>query len=275
VPAGTVLAERMGKVTLTTGQSLINTQVIGCVQIVGQNVTIRNVRIVSTCSYAAIDLEDNNTTGALIENVEIDMRLLANSAAFTGRLNQRSITGDNFTARKVWWHGGSDCVHYGSNVLIEDSFCDVALIPAGYPGDPHIDGFQSAGGNNVTLRHNTIRNPNNQTSAIINGTTPGTSAPQTNVHIVGNLMAGGGYTVYCQAHPGPAPATVEFRDNRISFDYYTWPINSGHPLTRGGFWGPTTDCTNVPGFSTNVWDSTGPRNNTKLPLVENPGVGQL
>jgi hypothetical protein len=274
VPGGTTLAIRSGTVRLTAGQSLVNTQVTGCVQVTGANVVIRNVRIISTCSYAAIDLEFANAS-ALIENVEIDMSQLANTSAFTGRLNQRSITGDDFTARKVWWHGGSDCVHYGSNVLIEDSFCDVSLIPAGYPGDPHIDGFQSAGGSNVTLRHNTIRNPNDQTSAIINGTTPGVSPGQFNVHIVNNLMAGGGYTVYCNAHQAATPATVEFRDNRISFDYYIWPINSGHPLTRGGFWGPTTDCLKIPGYDTNVWDSTGARNNTKLPKVENPGIGQL
>lgn len=274
VPAGTVLALRSGTVKLTSGQQLINTQVTGCVQVTGPNIVIRNVKIISKCSYAAIDLEFNNAS-ALIENVEIDMSQLADTAQFTGRLNQRSITGSDFTARKVWWHGGSDCVHFGSNVVIEDSFCESAKIPSGYPGDPHIDGFQSAGGSNVTIRHNTIRNPNTQTAAIINGTTPSVSPPQFNVHIVGNLMAGGGFTVYCNAHQAATPATVEFRDNRISFDYYTWPINSGHPLTRGGFWGPTTDCLNIPGYSTNTWDGGGTRHGTKLPKVENPGVGQL
>lgn len=272
VQGSAVLAARSGNpLVLQAGQTLQNAEVTGCVQIRGPGVTIRNVRIISTCSYAAIDLEDFNTTGALIENVEIDMGRLANTSAFTGRLNQRSITGDNFTARRVWWHGGSDCVHFGSQVVIEDSFCDVALIPAGYPGDPHIDGFQSAGGSNVIIRHNTIRNPNSQTSAIINGTTPGVSAPQTNVRILDNLMAGGGYTVYCNAHQAATSATIEFARNRISRLYYRWPVNSGHPVDRGGFWGPTTDCVNVPGFSTNVWDD----DNRPLPRVENPGVGQV
>jgi hypothetical protein len=269
VTAGTTLAARSGTVRLTSGQTLANAVVTGCVQVTGPNVVIRNVRIISTCSYAAIDLEFTGAS-ALIENVEIDMSRLANTTAFTGRLNQRSITGDDFTARRVWWHGGSDCVHYGSNVLIEDSFCDVAS-GVGYPGDPHLDGFQSAGGSNVTIRHNTIRNPNDQTSAIINGTTPGVSPGQLNVHIVGNLMAGGGYTVYCNAHQAATPATVEFRGNRISRLYYRWPINSGHPVDRGGFWGPTTDCLAIPGYTTNVWDEDG----RQLPAVENPGVGQV
>ena len=175
------------------------------------------------------------------------MSKLADTSDFTGRLNRRSITGNDFTARRVWWHGGSDCVHYGSRVVIEDSFCDVARIPAGYPGDPHIDGFQSAGGSGVTIRHNTIRNPNDQTSAIINGTTPGVSAPQYNVRILSNLMAGGGYTVYCNAHQAATSPTVEFRDNRIARTY--WP--------RGGYWGPMTDCLGVPGASTTLWDETG------------------
>lgn len=266
VPAGTVLAVRTGKVMLGAGAQLLNTQVTGCVQITGPNVVIRNVRIIVTCSYAAIDLEDSNTKGALIEDVEIDMSRLADTAEFTGRLNQRSITGDDFTARRIWWHGGSDCVHYGSRVVIEDSFCDVAKIPAGYPGDPHIDGFQSAGGSGVVIRHNTIRNPNDQTSAIINGTTPGASGPQTNVRIVGNLMAGGGYTVYCNAHNAATSPTTEFSGNRIAKAFYTWPIGSGHPVDRGGYWGYTTDCTGVPGYSSNVVDETG----GQLPGAENP-----
>ena len=83
------MTARSGTVRLTAGQQLLNTVVTGCVQIVGPNVVIRNVRIISTCSYAAVDLEDATTTNALIENVEIDMSQLANTTAFTGRLNQR------------------------------------------------------------------------------------------------------------------------------------------------------------------------------------------
>lgn len=269
VPAGTVLTNRSGKVTLQSNQTLQNVNLSGCIQILGTNVVVRNVRITVTCNtYYAIDLEDAPASGnTLIENVEIDMAPLPpSSSIISGRLGQRSITGSNFTARRVWWHNGADCIHYSSNVVIEDSFCDLAKIPAGYPGDPHIDGFQSAGGSNVLIRHNTIRNPNGQTAAIINGPTPSVSGFQFNVRINDNLMTGGGWTVYCNAHQAPTSPTTEFHGNRFARGYYTGSDNQGGTFhNRSGQWGPMTDCDDVPAAQrySNVWDE----DNTLIPIA--------
>lgn len=271
VPAGTVLTNRSGKVTLMSGQSLINVNLSGCIQVLGSNTVIRNVRISVTCNtYYAIDYEDAPSNGNnLVENVEIDMAPLpASSSIISGRLGQRSITGSGFTVKKVWWHNGADCVHYSSNVVVQDSFCDLAKIPAGYPGDPHIDGFQSSGGTNVLLKHNTIRNPNGQTAAIINGPDLNVLGPQTNVRIVDNLMTGGGWTVYCDAHSeqgGPVP-TSEFHGNRFARGYYTGSDNQGGSFhNRSGQWGPMTDCNHVPAAQVygNVWDE----DNSPIPIA--------
>ena len=222
-----------------------NLNINGCVSIpVGvNNVIIRNSRI--NCSGTLpIDAEDHPHTGLLFEDVEINMG---------GNFFGRGIAGGGFTARRVWWHNGSDCSHFNSSVVIEDSFCDVSLYTGSQ--DPHLDGFQSGGGSGVVLRHNTIRNPNFQTSAIINGPATPPLDPQFNVRIVNNLMTGGGYTVYCNAHQAATVPTIEFSGNRIAMNYY----KGGDFHGVSGQYGPTTDCTDVPASmrTGNVIDETG------------------
>ena len=87
----------------------------------------------------------------------------------------------------------------GGNVTIQDSLCTVGpdkdgdgWADAGFScsDGPHYDGFQSDGGNNIKLIHNTIRVPCGQTSAILMSTN--TSGIR-DVTIQNNLMAGGGY----------------------------------------------------------------------------------
>ena len=242
VPAGTVLTVRQGDLTAVNGGVYDRLDIRGCVSIPNgvNNVVIRNSRI--TCGGPLpVDAEDYPHSGILIEDVEVDM---------AGNFFGRGIAGGGFTARRVWWHNGSDCSHYNSDVVIEDSFCDLARYTGS--GDPHLDGFQSGGGDGVLLRHNTIRNPNGQTSAIINGPDLNVLSAQTNVRIVDNLMAGGGFTVYCNAHSEQHPAqvpTTEFRGNRIARAYYQL-----YSTPRGGYWGPMTDCGGVPGVETTVWD---------------------
>lgn len=141
--------------------------------------------------YAIRTFGPGDPTGTVIRDVEIDM---------DGMEEGKGIAFDNYTAIRVWFHNGLDCAHTGENVVVEDSFCDLAVVT----GDDHADGFQSDGGRNIVLRHNTIRNPNGQTSAILMSTN---TSPIRNVVIDSNLMAGGGYTVYCGTGEGESPPT--------------------------------------------------------------------
>ena len=110
----------------------------------------------------------------------------------SGQDEVKGIAFDGYTATRVWFHNGLDCAHAGRNVIITHSFCDMPKLRPG--SDAHADGFQSDGGGNITLRHNTIRNPCSQTAAILMSTN---TSPIDNVVIDNNLMSGGGYTVYC------------------------------------------------------------------------------
>lgn len=225
-----------GNVTLSTaGQVYSGKDVRGCISVRAKNVIIRNVRITCSDWYAiGVNTGTGNIWNApdanlLIEDVEINLG---------GSWEIKGIGFDGYTARRVHFYGGADCAHFGRNVTIEDSFCD---IPAGGPADgPHYDGFQSDGGYNIVLRHNTIRVPYGQTSAILMSTN---TSSISNVSIVNNLAAGGGYTIYCgTSSGGPVLGTLVFSGNRIARTYFS----------RGGYWGPTTSC---PGGGA-VWDDT-------------------
>lgn len=226
VPAGVQLRSQSGDLTITKAGTVIDgLDLRGCVSVRATNVVIRNSRI--TCgSWYAIGVQAGTGSDSwvapdanlLVENVEIVM----------SSMDMKGIAFDGYTARRVWFHGGSDCAHFGRNVTVEDSFCD---IPAGRNiGSAHIDGFQSDGGRNIVLRHNTIRVPYSQTSAILMSTN---TSRISDVSIVDNLMAGGGYTVYCATDSGgPVRGELTFTGNRIAKTYFG----------RGGYWGPTVGC---------------------------------
>jgi hypothetical protein len=58
----------------------------------------------------------------------------------------------------------------------------------------HNDAIQGDGATNLTIDHNTLLNPNDQTSALALYTEFGNN---NNITVSGNLMAGGGFTCYC------------------------------------------------------------------------------
>jgi hypothetical protein len=248
VPVGVALTLVNGDLHMNqAGKKYDALDIRGCVLVEADNVTLSRSKVDGRdCEYYVINNEVGDTphTGLTITDVDVDL---------TGQFNTKGIASSQFTARRVHFHGGADCIHYGSNVIIEDNLCEVAKLPPNTNIDYHADGFQSGGGSGVLIQHNTILNANDQTSAIINGTDGVALDLQYNVRIINNLMAGGGYTVYCNAHYASVVPTTEIRGNRISRSYYTWP---GNPA-RGGFYGPWTDCKSVSGAGTNVWDEDG------------------
>lgn len=166
---------------------------------------------------------------------------------------------------RVWIHGsplgnaGADCVYFNTNVVVQHSYCEVGPAgPGNCYGNPsctsaHSDGMTSDGGSNVQLIHNTIRNPNRQTSAILVSTNSGSI---TNTTIRDGLYAGGGYTVYCGTDSGGVDPGTVFTNNRIARD---WNGTSPGYFANGGFFGPTIHCRASEGVTVggNVWDDTG------------------
>lgn len=233
VPPGTPLTRVDGTVYLNTpGATFSNREVHGVIVVGASNVTIEKVRVITSGYYPIQTFggANDHPTGTVVRDVEID---------FEGAVEQKGIAFSNYTATRVWWHNGMDCAHFVENVTITDSFCDLSKLPPG--SSAHADGFQSDGGSNITLRHNTIRNPNSQTSAILMSTN---TAPIDDVVIGDNLMSGGGYTVYCGTDEGGVATNATYTNNRISREFFP----------NGGRWAPTTWCDRVAVNSGNGWD---------------------
>jgi hypothetical protein len=231
VPPGTALTRVDGAVTLSTpGEVYSGREVHGEITIAADNVTIEKTRVISGADYPIRTFGPGDPTGTVIRDVEIDMQ---------GQEEGKGIAFSNYTADRVWFHNGLDCAHASENVTITNSFCDLPKLAAG--SQAHADGFQSDGGGDLVFRHNTIRNPNDQTSAILMSTN---TSPIDHVEIVENLMSGGGYTVYCGTDEGGVATRSSYIGNVISREFFP----------RGGYFGATTWCDRVDTARGNVWD---------------------
>ena len=251
VTRGTTLTPVTGTVTLSTpGMVYENKQVTGNIVVTAPNVTIRNVKLINRDNYYAISVKNNNNWDAtdanlLVDHVEIDLG---------GSTSVKGIAFNGYTARNVFFHNGADCAHWSTNVVIQDSLCATGpdTNGDGWPdsttfcgGTDHFDGFQSDGGDGVTLKHNTVRNPCAQTSDILLSSN---TSPIKNVTITDNLLAGGGYSLYCAgSKDGTRVSNIVATNNRFAKTWYA----------TGGSWGPTAYCEYASVFSGNVWDDTG------------------
>jgi hypothetical protein len=256
---GTLTALNSNVILSVPGEVLENRDVHGCITVKAANVVIRNVRVSCGGNYV---IAINAGTGSdpwfapnantLIQDVEIN---------HMGTVDGKGIAFEGYHANRVYYHNGADCFHVQRNILVENSYCVIGLDGGGDAfctmSDAHWDGIQSDEGDVIVLRHNTIRNPCKQTSAILMSTN---TLPIGHVTIEGNLMAGGGWTVYCgTGEGGPTFGPEIFRDNRISRSYYHWPPGTDHTSGDvGGYYGPMTSCnaSNVQA-SNNRWDEDG------------------
>lgn len=128
--------------------------------------------------------------------------------------------------------------------LVQDNY----IHNAGTDGGDHVNGVMSNSGGALTIRHNTIFNPLNQTSAIALYEDFGEQSDKT---VTDNLLAGGGYTIYGGGpdHGRGQPSNMKFTNNRFSTKY--WP--------HGGSYGPVAYYDNTaPGntWTGNTWDTT-------------------
>jgi hypothetical protein len=229
VAKGARLARVTGVVTLDqAGEVYEDKQVTGAIVVTARDVTIRNVRLIVTDPYYGISVKpggdwDDGRASLLVENVEIDMN---------GHLGLKAIAFNGYTVRRSFIHDGADCAHFGNDVTIADSLCvlgpdadgDGWPDATGFCKRPeHFDGFQTNGAARSAIRHNTVLNPCSQTSAIA------LFGAVRDVTVERNLMAGGGYSLYCGS---PDARGVVVTANRFAT---TW-----HP--RSGQFGTLANC---------------------------------
>jgi Right handed beta helix region len=160
------------------------------IQIDGDNVTFRNVKIVWDGALGE-DIITNDGSNTTFENCMIDGRGSA----------ERAVTGDGHgsTVRNCEIFGVGNAIEIEAPALVEENY--IHDIRAAGGTDWHADGVQLPdGAANVTVRHNTIILTGEETGAIfIMGEADNRSE---NVLITQNLVAGGSYTMYTEGGPG-------------------------------------------------------------------------
>jgi hypothetical protein len=195
VAAGTKLAIVNGSYVVSQAGAVVDGQEIhGCVEVRAANVTIRNTRILGNdCFYAV----RNFSTGLRLENDEITC----------GGSGGTGVTSDNYTVVKSNVYGCENGFNVHSNVVVQDSWIHNLYYGPG----AHTDGAQfNQGGGPITFSHNTIIAPDSGNSAIIMWDE---ADPQNHdVLISNNILANGGFTLYC---PRTASSNVKIVNNRF------------------------------------------------------------
>ena len=219
-----------GDVTLsTTGQVYANMRVKGTLTVTACNVTIRNVEVDSgepftgdnTPDLFAIWLQQSAACGTTIDHVSTitssDPNVYVTTSIRDARGGPVTITNSKLIGAQLGILGMSSGTIRGNYIELGQNM----------RGD-HNDAIQGDGASNLTIDHNTLLNPNDQTSALALYTEYGNN---TNIMVSNNLMAGGGFTCYCgdgatQNDGTPARAVnVSFVNNVFWRKYYP---DAGH-----------------------------------------------
>ncbi len=223
VPAGTTLRTYNGTLMVTTDNAVIEGMLInGNVVVEADNVTLRNVKIVSGTPWHAIYIPDGYSGFTLVDS-EIDGRGgTINGVLGTGTFLRNDIYGVE-NGINTW---GTATVP----TLIQDNY----IHDLKGNSQAHYDGIEINGGSNIRIIHNTIINDYDQTSAVmLNNEFGGLS----NITIDGNLLYGGGYTVYLDGRKGGGAvddASIRITNNQIVKGYWgPFAFYDDHPVQTG------------------------------------------
>ena len=242
VPAGTPLTPRSGNISANTpGQTISNVDLTGgTIVVTANNVTIENSRITAGDSQlngqSAIDIK-HGVTGTKVMYVTMQGSNCNSGALFAGVMNE---SGDHLLMDHDYGVCLDDILH-GSGALLNSYSLDNANIP-----NDHYEPVADDGGNgSLTVIHDTLLNPHDQTAAVFTQCTFGDVA---SLDIENNLAGGGDYAFYgplsdpCSNGGG----TETVKNNRLTRLYYP----------KGGQYGVGVYFTKDVTWSGNYWDDT-------------------
>ncbi|MBR1168018.1 right-handed parallel beta-helix repeat-containing protein [Bradyrhizobium liaoningense] len=209
------------------GVTISGLDIEGRVYIKAPNVTLIDSKVTSA-SFYIVRIEPG-VTGTVIKNCEINGGGSGNDGSY-GIVGQGTFIANNI------YNVENGIGVSGSDTLIQDNYIHDLLAS----GSPHYDGISIDGGNaNIVVRHNTVINRHTQTSAVMIDNYFG---PISNIEVDGNLLMGGGYTVYSSAQfNGGSVEGVSFTKNRMG----------------RGRWGYSSIVKNLPVWRENVDSATG------------------
>lgn len=215
VRAGVTL-KKSGSIKVETDGAVVeNLDIDGTIEVLADDVTIRNVRL-TTGDYYPIRYDDGRT-GLVVEDSEI----IGTSGIVTA-----AVSFANYTARRLDIHGTADGLKANANVLIED--CWIHDLSNGK--DEHNDGVQSTGGKGVTIRHNVIDGASNATVQ-----TGDEGVATEDLTVACNWLDGGGYALNIRGTGATRPKNTKVIKNRFgrSSGYGPWTIDDPSPTVEG------------------------------------------
>jgi hypothetical protein len=234
VPPGTSLTPS-GPITVSTPGAVISRlDVTGTITVTANHVTIEESRVTAADASGSVVFIAAGVSGTLIRDSVIRGENSGPGSVADGVLN--AGTGDTRAERVYVYNcAGTDWNGPGT---VTDSY----LITNAYRAGAHTEPIYYGGGtsSSLTVEHNTLLNPFNQTAAVFAGNDYG---PQENLTIDDNLLAGGGYVIYGGANSS-STANVRVTNNRFSSFYYPhggyfglsaymkWPVTTW----RGNYW---------------------------------------
>jgi hypothetical protein len=190
------LGSASGEVILSKdGQTYQNMRVKGTITVTACNVTIRNVEVDtgepytgnSTADLFAIWLQESESCGVTIDHVSTITESAPNVYVTT---SVRVARGGPVTITNSKMIGAQLGILGVSSGKVQGNYIELGKNMRG----DHNDSIQGDGSSNLTIDHNTLLNPNDQTSALALYTEYGNN---TNDMVSNNLFAGGGYACYC------------------------------------------------------------------------------
>jgi hypothetical protein len=216
VPAGTTLTPSRTMTVNTDGTVINGMDVTGYINVEATNVMIENTRVTmtgggcgpsTTCGNS--DIRVSCACNVTISHVE----LTADSGT-TVEHAIRNSDGGHITVEYVYQHGPVDALCYCGASDIHDNYSIISLAIA----DDHLENIYVPGEETVSIVHNTLLNKYPQTANILANTADGGGGPcANNLTITGNLLAGGGYTIYpCASANSVGSSTLDFENNRIA-----------------------------------------------------------
>ena len=219
VPGGTNLAASGGMKITKSGTVVDGKDIKGDIWIDADNVTIKNSRIVGS-GFSVIQIK-NGSSGVKIQNVEIDGQ--GRTSGAMGVMGPADVSGADIKGVENGLTPGSGSVLRGNYVHDLKS-----------PGSPHYDGIQIDGGlSNITIEKNHVdMSEHGQTAAVMIDNYFG---PIKNIAVNGNILRGGGYTVYSSAQfTGGSVSGVSFTNNRLGKGHWGYASIEGNTVVWSG-----------------------------------------
>jgi len=147
VPPGTTLTPYTDSCVITVDGTVIDSKTVNCdISIQAANVMIKNTKVNGRVALDA-DQPSSKQWSFTIQDSEVD----------AGAVQLSAVSDGNMTVLRCNLYGGENEVHCSENALtctVQDSWLHGQYLPDDQPW--HLGGFQSNGGTNIVVRHNTI-----------------------------------------------------------------------------------------------------------------------